>query len=632
MKAKFMKLSLLALLVVGLLVIAACNRGGDDNGDDGADVQPPAQGDTTGDVAGTDEQETPAGPSVPDDTIVDGLRYFNPFPEPVTFTHGRMSWPGQDYMPEGMDFDNNAIVNLFSELTNVFPQTIWTVASRDDYETRMGLLIASGDLPDMFVASPQMFQMLLEGNMLTDLTDAWNSTASERLQQHVSLDPLGFQSAWRDGRLMGIPNMAHPYERYQFFWIREDWLNELDIPVPSTMDELIDAGRQFAAANLDDAPQAFGMAMRHDFLWPLDRTGGNGSLDAFFAAYGAFPQIWVNDGAGGAVFGGLSNQTRTALGVLQDMYTEGLIDPEFVVQGYQQLGENIATGAVGIAPAWVWAPWGSGFQTTISFDPAYYDIAESILADPDVWPTRNWLPIKIPYVGGGYAQYPGFFGVMEYIVVRNGFEIPEAIIKWLNVTTSYHAMHNIPHAEDFGFIEQVHGYQDVHGQGFSNWTNKLLVRVNMPLADIFDFGENSLPPLQRWFGEHNLTSWDDPVYLAEATPEDKEMIEWIGDWVIDRNWWSWGSQAVYGLGGVLHIMYDHVHQADDFIQFNMFQGPPSEQMGDLIPILHDLQIVAFTNIIRGAPLDEAFDEFKDAWLRAGGQRLTDEVNEWLRNN
>ncbi|MGN7456897.1 hypothetical protein ACTHPH_18980 [Paenibacillus pasadenensis] len=48
-------------------------------------------------------------------------------------------------------------------------------------------------------------------------------------------------------------------------------------------------------------------------------------------------------------------------------------------------------------------------------------------------------------------------------------------------------------------------------------------------------------------------------------------------------------------------------------------------------VLYNLQIETYANIILGRPIEE-FDRFVQDWNSLGGERMTREVNEWLRQS
>lgn len=74
-----------------------------------------------------------------------------------------------------------------------------------------------------------------------------------------------------------------------------------------------------------------------------------------------------------------------------------------------------------------------------------------------------------------------------------------------------------------------------------------------------------------------------------------------------------------------------VNQQNDIRIVNEFSGPPTETMQSRQEHLERMEEELFADIIYGnKPLD-AFDDFIEEWKSAGGDQITEEVNEWYES-
>jgi putative aldouronate transport system substrate-binding protein len=66
--------------------------------------------------------------------------------------------------------------------------------------------------------------------------------------------------------------------------------------------------------------------------------------------------------------------------------------------------------------------------------------------------------------------------------------------------------------------------------------------------------------------------------------------------------------------------------------YSEFQGAATPTMSQKMSSLKKMQDEAFTKIIMGQSPISAFDKFVEDWKKLGGDRITEEVNEWYSQN
>ena len=64
---------------------------------------------------------------------------------------------------------------------------------------------------------------------------------------------------------MGIPSSYNPFN-YQYLFVRTDWLKELGLPEPKTMDDFIKIAEAFKTKNPGGTKQAYGIAVSKTHL------------------------------------------------------------------------------------------------------------------------------------------------------------------------------------------------------------------------------------------------------------------------------------------------------------------------------------------------------------------------------
>jgi putative aldouronate transport system substrate-binding protein len=594
------------------------------------DTQAPAD---TSSAAATATAASTSG-SVPDGTLVNGALTFNPFPNKETFSYPQII-PAGTALPAGQTWDDNTMINFFANLTNVYPTQAWQVVDQPTYDQKISLESASGDLPDAFSCSPAIFAQLVAGGQVMALDDLYNADASAVTQQYASSDPLAWASAHINGKLYGLPQANMYLNNYQFLWYRTDWFKQLGLSAPTSMSDLMTDMQAVKAANLDGAPNCYGLAIDNTFLAPLTGIAWNYGLDSFFAAYGAYPQMWVDDGSGTgtAIYGGITDAAKNVLGTLATMYQNGLLDPEFATKDSTAVDADVGNGVEGIAFAS--ANSAAGMATAVSLDPAYSTPGVT-LADPNTPPTRDWNFMLVPTGDGtGTTQYPGFFDVSSYYVINANCKQPEAVIKWMNATNQYWASLNDP--AGMGFSTDIHHdatMKDANGNWLA-WFDMMGPYLGDPGGQISGYQSTYLPSITKWLVDYNpptgLTSLSDPNYVANASYIDTATVGWLADWFIDYHTATWAANKEFGLNSTLDTLLNCEPNMNNYMLNSLYLAANTDDMNTDIPTLASLQMTEYTNIITGAvPLSD-FDNFVQQWKAAGGDTITGEVNSWLQS-
>jgi len=356
-KSLFVKLLLLAVALI--FVLAACDRGGEDPAPVAPDPTPAQQ---------QQQQETPA--ATPEPADVDFPAIMNPVGtlpivnEPVTLTI--FTGAGAD-----IDYTTNLGVLELEERTGIHID--WIQVPTADMPTRRNLMLATGDLPDIFVndvgSHAAVFHYASLG-IFRPITNYIDEFAPE-MQRMFGYHPnVRDDMVMPDGNIYAFPAVDDCFHCSMNLklWLYEPWLEALDMATPTTPDELY----AYLVAIRDGDPSGRGLNDEIPFAAAL--TGWDHGFNTIITAWITNNQnrLIMQNGQVTAIYD--TEEYRDALRFINRMYDSGLIAEEsFTLDraGLRQLadsvvdaGEDESTNRVGVMPAmWVggtsteWRDW-----------------------------------------------------------------------------------------------------------------------------------------------------------------------------------------------------------------------------------------------------------------------------------
>ncbi|BFT70361.1 ABC transporter substrate-binding protein [Paenibacillus sp. P36] len=208
----------------------------------------------------------------------------------------------------------------------------------------LNVLLASGDLPDMiefdwqgaFPGGPE--KAIKDGYILklNDTIDKFAPNLKKYLKEHPEIDK---QVKTDNGSYYSFPFIrGDDYLRvYQGPIIRKDWLDELGLPIPETIDDWYTTLKAFKEKK--GATAAFSVV---SVPRPFNELG-NG---AFAGAYGVTRDFYIDNGT--IKFGPAEKGYKDFLATMHKWYEEGLIDKNFATADGKALDANMASGATGV--------------------------------------------------------------------------------------------------------------------------------------------------------------------------------------------------------------------------------------------------------------------------------------------
>lgn len=551
-------LSLAAMLTVSM---AAC-------GSDNKSSEATASGSSTA------SSTTPA-----DQKPTDLLAKYTP---EIDLTAWRFLNNGIEFEP-GESIENNVYMTSYKEDFGINLKYVWTVPE-EQFDQKLNISVASGDLPDiMWLRNKQLIE-LAENDMLYDLTDLYKNNTSDFTKSILEQDKASFDSAKIGGKLMAIPHTASSVDNLQILYIRADWLKNLGLEMPKTLQDLYKVSEAFVKNDPDKNGKAdtTGLALVKNFL---DVNNKHASAAGLFAGYHAYPRRWVKDAAGSAVYGSIQPQIKDALLQLQNLYKSGQIDKEFGVKDKAKVMETVSSGKVGITYG--------GLSSPGAF------LKDCAINDPNA----DWQAIELPSIDGTPAAPVTSMPVTKYYAVNKNCKNPEALMKLVeNGSSGY----NRDASDEAKAKNEKFG---VTKSGIATWQYSLVVYE--PALKNLNAHNNVIKAM-----ETNDTSI---LNAEEYGYYDKIQKSKAGD----RNFW--GDERIFGTPSSADIIGKYVDSQN--LLTNLFYGSSTPTMVEKQATLEAMEDEVFTKIIMGESIN-SFDKFVSDWKKLGGDQITKEVNEW----
>ena len=518
-----------------------------------------------------------------------------PYAEPVTVTFGRYGSVTDPAFPEGESIDSNAYTNWIKEQFNIELKTGWLVSTAD-FDTKISLAMATGELPDIFmVRNKVQLTQLIEGGMVADLTDAINNYSSDLVldiyNSYGGIDTF-FSKNVRDseGRIYAIPYSSPGYE-FTLTWVRKDWLDKLSLPVPATFADLEATAKAFVDNKLGgEATVGFELenSLEDTYCWI-------GSPGPWFHNFGGYPNNWYLDEATGKyVYGSVQPQIKEGLAYMAKLYAAGLIDKEFATRDW---AASVQAGNSGI----LFGSWWIGA----------WPLANTKANDPNA----EWMPLWIKSDNGEFNTFkPDVESESIYWVVNKKCKKPEVLVKMANLSADQQNLYGMEQYDSF--TKNIPADIDLHyadvGYKF-DWQA-------WPICVKFRYYDQLLRLQPVWMELVNQVKEgkEIPAFSTESFDGKKIVAYMNGE---DKS--SVGLH-VYAKTLALNLLQEN---KDTLVEKTIYVPKVTPTMEMAWSNLKDLERQTFLKIIMGEESVDAFDTFVQNWNAQGGEMITSEVNE-----
>ena len=218
-------------------------------------------------------------------------------------------------------------VQVMEEQTNVHIE--YVTATALEAGEKFGLMIASGDLPDIMFNSTTAYNgglsALVEDGIIIDMTDLIQKYMPNYRGILAENDDIRRDVTSDDGRQMAACSISRNDEGYnaERAWyglvVRQDWLTELGLEHPVTIDDWTVMLRAFRDEKGASAPLTVA-------------SNGSNAGHSFASAYGVTTGLYLDGDT--IKFGPAQMAYKDWVDQMASWYAEGLLDPNFMSAGF----------------------------------------------------------------------------------------------------------------------------------------------------------------------------------------------------------------------------------------------------------------------------------------------------------
>lgn len=558
----------------------------------------------SGEAAGAeDESANPAFDAVVEDLKRDMEHYG--YEDPITLKMGfafasDFGWAGEE------SFEDNAWRNLYEALGYQMDVLYNIDASQN--ETKLATSITSGNYPDLLGGSPTEIVKYAETGVIADITEVFEEYASDELKEYLNYGGIDNLSAGMvNGRLYGIPKASQAQIDGMMMFIRKDWLDNLGLEVPKTMEELKNVARAFT----EDDPDGNGV----NDTYGLALNGVDGftywsGLQAYFEGYGAAPGYWSDsftfiEKDGKVMWGGaLADEMKAALTNLQEMYSNGWLAKSFGTMDYNQLLEDIGSGTCGIyfAPRWgAMVPYVDALKSDLNAE-----IVAAIVPD-----------------GMGEGSSKAYIQTTpgSLCAISSKCEHPEAVVKLMNL--SVRLLANYQSAEERDMFTGLTGV-------YSGWKTSW-IGLDKP-GEVVETVKNEMEAIVSGTISDKMTQSQisdvEAMQAFYAAREDGTLEQLLDeeDAFIQT---GISNTTVYTPNSGGDVMLQQM--AEDRFTYSAYTSVPTEKMASCYSTLNKMTLETIIKIIYGESVD-SYDTFLESWYALGGDEVTQEAQAWYDEN
>lgn len=498
------------------------------------------------------------------------------YPETVEYTLGKIAGANNANMPVGDTYEDNAYTRYLREILNIQNVDVFELEAGGSYEEALEMAIADKDIPDVLVVNGRdNLIRLAEDGLIEDLTEVYEECTTDTIKEMY--DSCGedlLDSATFNGRLYAFPNVAID-DGEMLLWLRADWIEQLGLEEPKSMEEAMEIVKAFVENDIAGGGQTIGLACSTGLIAGSSETYG---VDGIFTKYGSAPEKWILDDDGQVVYGSLTDETKEALGYLNELYEEGILDSRFLLRKTENIDELVAEGQCGAVFGRWWAP----------NNPLNLSYSEDNTAD--------WKPYLFKEDVQNQVQTFESYDEWMYVVVRKGYEHPEIVGKYVSAIFDYSRY------EDDQYAREVNEYFSINVDPTARPMN-----INVDYIDaLYRCGDNLQKALN---GEISITQ----LSGLEKSYYDTCRSFISGNLTTANGWSAYASRI----------------QAVGVLKSTGVRKKPAISMGradgEIPQTLQELEQQTFLQIIAGEKPLDYFDTFVEEWYENGGADLTESV-------
>ena len=187
----------------------------------------------------------------------------------------------------GQTLEDNFWLDTYEDELGIKIVYDWIVKGDDEFNQKMNVSMASEELPDVMCVTATQMMQLIDAGLVQEMGPVFEQYATDFTKEVMNQEgDSPFLAGQKDGVQYGLPVTGGSVDSVDLMWIRTDWLEKLNLEVPTTMDEVLTMVDQFVNADFDGngAKDTVGIGVAGTSML----GGGFGGLRGFFNAYGAY--------------------------------------------------------------------------------------------------------------------------------------------------------------------------------------------------------------------------------------------------------------------------------------------------------------------------------------------------------
>ena len=239
------------------------------------------------------------------------------FDQPETFTIWVANSPDLSSVID--DFSDFLVIEEMEKLTNLHWDA--NLVSFTASEETFGLMLASQDYTDVINGAVAGYtgggDSAIDDDVIIDIQEYIPECMPSLSIWMENYPELRKTMTSNNGHICGFPKMQDPFfKSVSSGMLRKDWLENLNLAVPTTFDEMHDVLTAFQSEKQASTPMQIG-----------DPTGVQ---DELLAGYNISKTYYQVDGE--VRFGAVQPEFKDYLTTMNQWYKESLLDPDFVIQ------------------------------------------------------------------------------------------------------------------------------------------------------------------------------------------------------------------------------------------------------------------------------------------------------------
>lgn len=271
--------------------------------------------------------------------------------------------------------DDDPILHALEEKLNV---DMDFQVIQNEYTNSLNIRIAGGTAPDLFSVDHVHMYTYANQDLLLDLTPYIGKMP--RVQ--AVLTPEDWAKGMVDGKIVAISK--RPFMKLHSLWIRKDWLDNLHLDVPATIDEFVEVAKAFTYDDPDrnGADDTFGYTSSG-----MDVAGHDGlfGFSPLFGAFGTTQEGKFYIKRGNLIYSTEDPAFLNALNYIKSFIKTGAVDPDILSNKNFAERDKAFSGKAGI----IYIAWTDFVKGDL--------LKQMKAADPDA----KWIQIADPVGPGG---------------------------------------------------------------------------------------------------------------------------------------------------------------------------------------------------------------------------------------